>query len=134
MDEPEELTRMVDVSTPPINMADPDRFEYVVFRGQLWGDVHNVRTLHWRIAQALDAIDPARLRAAQYGGHITATKTPNTRYAPIRLPDGSYIYSGWATKWLMEVAQAWVSAFALDDEVRVKLLEPTETTEPPTGP
>lgn len=134
MDEPEDLTRVVDLSIPPIGMADPARFEYDTFRGQQWGDVHDVKTLHWRLAQALDAIDPARLRAATYGDHITATKTPNTRYAPVRLSDGAYLYNHWATKYLLEVVQAWLSAFELDDQVKVKLIEPAEPGDQPTGP
>jgi hypothetical protein len=113
-------------------MADPDRFEYAEFCGEIWGDVHNVRTLHWRVARALDALDPGRLRAAEYGRHITTTKKPHTKYAPVRLSDGAYLYNAWATTYLLEVVQAWISAFELDDALRVKILEPVEPQEPST--
>lgn len=130
MDAPEDLTRVVDLAIPYSNMADPDRFEYAVFRGQVWGDVHNVKTMHWRVAEALYAMDPARLRASQHGGHITATKKPNIRYAPQQFPDGRFLYAGWATKWLWDVVQGWITSFELDDEVHVKVAEMAQPMEP----
>lgn len=122
MDEPQELTRVVDLAVPHNSNADPDRFEYAVFKGDLWGDVHDIRTLHWRLVQALDRLDGHRLRAAEFGGHITATTTAHTRYAG-PLEDGSYVYQGWWPCYLLQVVQAWITAFELDDEVAVKLLE-----------
>ena len=37
----------------------------------------------------------------------------------------------WATKWLLEVVQTWISAFELDDDVEVKLLELAEPSDTP---
>lgn len=130
MDEPDDLTRVVDLSVPMSgNMADPARFEYAVFRGEVWGDVHNVKALHWRVAKALDALDPARLRATEYRENITATKKPNTKYATGQLGDGSYLYQAWATRYLLDVVQTSISAFALDDDLKVKLIELAEPTD-----
>ena len=131
MDEQDELTRVVDLVVPHTSNADPDRFEYAVFRDDLWGDVHNIKTLHWRIAQTLDRFDSARLRSTQFGSHIVLGKAPR-HVGP--LDDGSYVYQGWWPSYLLPVAQDWITAFELDDEVKVKLVEVVEPTYgPPTG-
>ena len=125
MDEPQELTRVVDLVIPRNSNADPDRFEYVVFRGELWGDVHKVKTLHLRVTNALDQLDSERLRTSEYGSHITATPDSGGRSA-VPLEHGGYVYQGWWPCYLLEVVQAWITAFELDDEVRVKVLAATE--------
>ena len=123
MDEPEELTRVVDLVVPHTSNADPKRFEYAVFKGELWGDVHNIKTLHWRIVQALDRLDARRLRAAEYGNHVVPAKAPR-HVGP--LDDGSSVYQGWWPSYLLPVAQSWITAFELDDEVMVRLVEVPE--------
>ncbi len=125
MDVPEDLVRVVDLEFPPIGMRDPDRFDYVQFRGERWGDVHDVKMLHWRVARALWELDSERLRAGPYNGHLHAEKSHGKKYAQ-RTIGGLHLYNGWATKWLGGAVQEWITEFGLDDEVRVKVMDAAE--------
>jgi hypothetical protein len=131
MDAPEELVRVVDVEFPAIGMRDPDRFDYVQFRGELWGDVQDVKMLHWRVAKALWELDSERFRAGLYGGHLHAEKSSGKKYAQQTI-GGLHLYNGWATKWLGGAVQEWITEFGLDDEVRVKLTDPADHAPQPT--
>lgn len=124
--EPRNLVRVIDLDQPRTRHADPDRFEYAVFEGEIWPEVHNVKDLLRRVAPELWLRDPDRLAATENGREmVTSTKVKHHRYAD--LPGGDhYLYTGWATKYLLAAAQEFVTAFQLEDEVTVKLLASDE--------
>ena len=126
MDVEEDHVRVVDLERRPGGMADPDIFEYALFNTQVWGDVHNVKQLLTRLVRELVVVDRERLKATDNGGIIHSAKRPHTKYSPGRLPGGEYLYLAWATQYLLAAAQEFISAFGLEDQVKVKRAEPAE--------
>jgi hypothetical protein len=129
MTEPDELVPLVDVPQKPIK-GYPDMFEYATFRTddsqepRTWYDAKNVKQLLVKLAHELWLIDPERLKATKYGGHLQKERSPRQKY--VRLPSGLFLYTGWSNQYLLEVAKEFTIAFALEDQVRVKLLDPAE--------
>ncbi len=119
MDAPDDLVRVVDLSVP-LGMADPEMFEYVVFEGEVWGDVNNVKALLAKVGYTLWLRDQERFLATEHGGLIHKTRTRSTKY--VKLPDGQLMYAAWATHFLLEALQESLTTFGLDDRVRVKLM------------
>lgn len=136
MDEPDDLVPLVDVPQKPIK-GYPDMFKYATFRTddsrepQIWYDAKNVKQLLVRLAHELWLIDSERLRATKYGGHLQEERSPRQKY--VRLPSGLFLYTGWSNQYLLEVAKEFTTAFALEDQVRVKLLDPAEGVFDPSG-
>src|SRR4051812_39575079 len=114
MDVSDDLVRIVDLPLVPTNMSDPDLFEYVDFRGEMWGDVRNVKQLLARISNQLWTEDSERFRATEYGWMVQDKRSPGKRY--ITLPNGRVLYAGWATQYLLEAAQDFITAFRLEDD------------------
>ena len=121
MSEADELVRVVDLPRPPGGMADLDVYEYATYRGEVWGDVHNVKDLATRVAATALALDAEKLRATENGHLVTTVRAPNTRYR--QLPDGHLLYVAWATQYLLDVTQQYIRAFDLDDQIRVRMAE-----------
>lgn len=130
MEESDQLVRVVDLEFPAIRHADPDRFEYATFRGEIWGDVHNVKQLHFRVAKALWELDRQKMLATEHGDHYRQDKREG-RCHPEQLDGGYWLYNGWASKWLGDVTQERIVAFELDDDFRVKLVDESGAADDP---
>ena len=121
MDEPDDLVRVVDLPRDPWR-GYPELYEYATFRDAVWGDVHTVKQLVVGIAHELWTLDPERLRSAPNGEFVVSERKPRKKCD--RLPSGLWFYTGWAHRYLLEVAQEYVTASGLVDEVRVRLRDP----------
>lgn len=125
MDEPEDMVRAVDLSRPS-SPADPDIFEYVVFEDEIWGDVHRVRPFFERLCRTLWKRDPERFLSTESGSQLVSRgKVQGVRY--IDLAPGAFLYSNWWPNYLLSAAQDFITAFGLEDSVRVKLAEAADS-------
>lgn len=125
MDEPDDLVRVVDLERTPVR-GYPDVFEYAVFKGEVWGEVRDVKGLLVNVVAALLKIDAERLMTHEYGWFVRKTREPGKSQE--RLPGGAWVYTGWSNRYLLAVVQELTTSFELDDEVKVKLVETTEPT------
>lgn len=114
-----ELDRVVDIAVPD-GPADPEVFEYIVFDGDVWGDVRNIRALHARVGYTLLLMDEQRFLASPLGTFIHAAKQPHLQY--VTLPNGQFMYAGWRPNYLLKAIQETLTEFGLEDRVRAKLL------------
>lgn len=126
-DESDDLVRVVELELRPARQADPDIFEYAVFKGEVWTDVRNVKTLLSHLARELWAMDPDRLLSTENGKEMVKdAKSPHRRFAMIS--EGKFLYMHWATHYLLAAVREFVTAFELEDHVKVKRLR-----HPPAG-
>jgi hypothetical protein len=126
MDQAHDLVRVVDLPLVGVR-GYPTMFEYAIFEDAMWGDVKNVKQLLVKVAHELWTRDPDLLLSTEHG-HFLRTKRSRGK-SHERLPSGLYLYTGWANQYLLQVAQEFISAFAFDDSVRVRLVDPLDASD-----
>lgn len=117
MDQADHLVRVVDLERRPRRGIERNQFEYVTYRETVWGDTNDVKALFNRVFKALWASEPERLLQTA-GDLIVTEKVQRSQYD--HLGGDYYLFMGLASQWLLYETQKIISAFELDDEVRVK--------------
>lgn len=124
----EGIVPVVELPRKRARHADPAIFEYAMFRGERWDDVHNVKQLLGRLAKHFWHHDrQVVLTAKDASGMVTdrEARKKNVHYLP--LDEEHFLYAHWATHYLLAAAQELVTTAGLEDEVHVALSQAGRT-------